>query len=96
MAGLAASAWHPGRVQPVPVLLCLLAYPPFLLTLARWRDIVRSRARMAALGHQVTGIVVVVAWLLAGRPVFAVIHAVWLVIARLWFAAGAGRATSGR
>jgi hypothetical protein len=83
-------------VQPVPVLLCLLAYPPFLLTLARWGDIVRSQARMAALGHLIAGFVVVVAWLLAGRPAFAAIHVAWLVVARLWFAAGARRRASTR
>jgi hypothetical protein len=82
-------------VQPVPVLLCLLAYPPFLLTLARWTDIVRSGARMAALGHQVSGFVVVLAWFLAGRPMFALVHAAWLVVARIWFATSTRRAVTG-
>ena len=78
-------------MQPVPVLLCLLAYPPFLLTLARWTDIVRARARLSALAHQLAGFVIVLAWFLAGRPVFALIHAAWLVVARLWFAGASSR-----
>jgi len=72
-------------VQPVSVLLCLLGYPPFLLTLARWTDIVRARARMAALGHLVAGSVVALGWFVAGRATIALVHVAWLVVARLWF-----------
>jgi hypothetical protein len=69
----------------VSFVLCLFAYPPFLLTLARWRDIVRGRARLAALGHQVAGWVLVAGWLAAGQPVIAAVHLVWVVVARIWF-----------
>lgn len=68
------------------VLLCLLGYPPFLLTLGRWTDIVRARARMAATGHLVAGSVVTLGWFVAGRAAIALIHAAWLLVARLWFA----------
>jgi hypothetical protein len=81
-------------VQPVSVLLCLLGYPPFLLTLARWTDIVRSRARLAALGHQVSGFVVVLGWFVAGRAAIALVHAAWLLVARVWFARAGHRALS--
>jgi hypothetical protein len=96
MGDIDGRGWHPAAVQPVPVLLCMLAYPPFLLTLTRWTDIVRAGARLAALGHQVAGLVVVLAWLLAGRPWFAVVHAAWLVTARIWFATGTRRPAAPR
>lgn len=83
-------------MQPVSVLLLLLAYPPFLLTLARWREIARGGARLAALGHQISGWIVVVGWLLAGRPLIAAVHAAWLVIARIWFAVGGRRSPVSR
>ena len=70
------------------VLLFLLGYGPFTLTLVRWTEIVARRARLAALGHQLGGWVVVAGWLLAGRLLVAAGHAVWLVVARFWFARG--------
>lgn len=73
-------------MQPVSVLLFLLGYPPFAVTLARWTDIVRARANLAALGHQVAGWIVVAGWLVAGRPWIALVHAAWLIAARIWFA----------
>jgi hypothetical protein len=76
-------------VQPLSVLLCLLGYPPFLLTLARWRDIAGSQARLAAMGHQVAGWIVTAGWLLAGRWAIAGIHVAWLIVARIWFAQSA-------
>ncbi|MGF1598290.1 MAG: hypothetical protein ACFCVK_15375 [Acidimicrobiales bacterium] len=72
-------------VHPVSTALFLLGYGLALPIGLRMVPIVAQQHRLAFAGHQVGVVIVLVGWLLRGSVGIAVIHALWLVGARIWF-----------
>ena len=71
--------------------LFLLGYGLAIPILFRLVHIVAVQHRLAFLGHQIGMVLALLAWALKGRVVMAVLHGVWLIVARIWFATSARR-----
>ncbi len=79
-------------MHPVSTALFLLGYGLALPIVFRLTRVISAQHRLAFAGHQLGMTVAMLAWVLSGRVVMAVIHGLWLIVARLWFATGSRQA----
>ncbi len=82
-------------MHPVSTALFLLGYGLGLPIAFRLTRIVAAQHRTAFAGHQIGFGVATLGWLVSGRITMVLIHVLWLIGARLWFAWGGDRAPSG-
>ncbi|MCP3992897.1 MAG: hypothetical protein GY724_27795 [Actinomycetia bacterium] len=82
-------------MHPVSTALFLLGYGLALPIVFRLTRIIAAQHRLAFAGHQIGMTVALLAWALSGRVAMAVIHGLWLIVARLWFATGSRQAKAG-
>lgn len=73
-------------MHPLSTVLFLAGYGLALPLTGRLTTIVAGQQRLAFAGHQVGVMIAMLGWLLRGSFVVAIIHAVWVVAARLWYA----------
>ncbi len=65
--------------------LFIAGYALALPLASRLTTIVNGQKRLAFAGHQFGVGVALLGWLVRGSYVMALLHAVWIVVARLWF-----------
>ena len=76
-------------MHPVSTALFLVGYGLAIPIGLRMTTIVAHQQRLALTGHQVGVGLALLAWLLRGSITIAIIHVLWLVGVRVWFALGA-------
>ncbi len=81
-------------MHPLSTALLLTGYGLSLPIGTRLSAVVRNQHRVALLGHQLGVLIVACGWLLAGRTIVALAHALWFVLVRVWFWYG-GRGSAG-
>lgn len=74
-------------MHPLSTALFLVGYGLSLPIVFRLVSIISSQHRVAFAGHQVGMAIALLGWAVNGRIMMAVVHGLWLVGARLWFAA---------
>jgi hypothetical protein len=82
-------------VHPLSTALLLIGYGLSLPIGTRLSTVVRNQHRVALIGHQLGLLIVAGGWLLAGRTIVALAHALWFVLVRVWFRYGGRRSTGG-
>lgn len=78
-------------MHPVSTALFLLGYGLGLPIVFRIVRVVTSQHRLAFAGHQIAMGIAALGWLISGRLSVAVVHGVWMIVARLWFVVGGNR-----
>jgi len=78
-------------VHPLSTVLFLAGYALALPLAGRLTTIVAKQQRLAFAGHQVGVVIALLGWLVRGSFVMAMLHVVWVVAARLWYAKGERR-----
>lgn len=81
-------------MHPLSTVLFLAGYGLALPLAARLSAIIAARQRLAFAGHQVGVVVALIGWLARGSIVMALLHVVWAVAARIWFASSERRGRS--
>ncbi len=76
-------------MHPASTALFLLGYGLALPIGLRMMSIVATQQRLAFVGHQAGVGLALLGWLFRGSITIAVIHVLWLIGVRLWFAYGA-------
>lgn len=69
-------------------MLFLLGYGLALPLASRLTAIVSGQQRLAFAGHQVGVVIALLGWMVRGSFVMAVLHLIWVIAARIWYAAG--------
>lgn len=73
-------------MHPLSTVLFLAGYGLALPLAGRLTAIVAGQQRLAFAGHQVGVVIALLGWLVRGSFVMALLHLVWVVAARLWYA----------
>lgn len=76
-------------MHPLSTVLLLLGYGLSMPIGLKLSDVVGRQNHLALLGHQAGLIVVIAGWVMAGRSLVAVAHAVWMALVRVWYWYGA-------
>ena len=82
-------------MHPLSTALFLAGYGLALPVATRLTSVIRDQSRLIFVAHQLGIIVAGLGWILRGSMVVAVAHIVWLIAARLWFAAAGRTAPTG-
>ena len=72
-------------MHPVSTALFLLGYALAIPIAAKMTVIVERQSRLALAGHQVGILIAALGWVMRGSILVAVGHALWLLVAYLWF-----------
>lgn len=80
-----AGGRHNDPVHPLSTALLLIGYGLVLPIGAKLPSVVHSRHRIALLGHQLGLLIAAGGWLLAGRTIVALAHALWFAMVRVWY-----------
>lgn len=83
--------WQTEPVHPLSTVLFIAGYGLALPLAARLSAIIATRQRLAFAGHQVGVVIALIGWLARGAIVMALLHAVWVVAARIWYASSERR-----
>jgi galactitol-specific phosphotransferase system IIC component len=78
-------------VHPVSTALFLLGYGLAMPIMFRLIHVIAVQHRLAFLGHQIGMVLALLGWALRGRVLMAIIHGIWLIATRIWFATSARR-----
>ena len=78
------------------ILAFVLAYPIAVMVIVRWTAVVRERRWRWLLEHHVALAMIAAGWATAGVVGLAALHAVWFVVAGIWYTVGGrqGRAAT--
>lgn len=92
--GTGHAGGHNEPVHPLSTALLLIGYGLSLPIGAKLPAVVRHQHRIALIGHQLGVLIVAAGWLLAGRTIIALTHALWFALVRLWFWHGRRRSAA--
>jgi hypothetical protein len=95
LRGSEPGAGHTEAVHPLSTALLLIGYGLSLPIGTKLSTVVRNQHRVALIGYQLGLLIAAGGWLLAGRTVVALAHALWFVLVRVWFWYVGRRSTGG-